>query len=251
MLSCKVTNSMPLFGRSFGTCRKNKTYLGARHCKGHAEPWTMAINVYSIAKLRSILLVLILRWQALCGKFWQLRVFGMEWCLHACGSIQSTMTQDVYSFHGFSFVYGNRITWYHTRHYVPYSIGTWSELFYLPPFFLHQLWFRFCCPTLAQVVVGQLSTKGSRVASSHASFHRGLVDDGGIGGRPAMGRKGWTCFWETTNEIDEITANQVFRLPPDKAKRMLFAYDFEYLIVWNGEILWNVRTLQVSEVSIS
>lgn len=31
-------------------------------------------------------------------------------------------------------------------------------------FFLHLLWFRFCCPTLAQVFVGQLSTKGSRVA---------------------------------------------------------------------------------------
>lgn len=97
--------------------------------------------------------------------------------------------------------------------------------------------------------------KGSRVAGrSHASFHRGLVDDGGIGGRPAMGRKGplMDLFLRDHQWNRRNNSKPSFSATSWQGwNGCLFAYDFEYLIVWNGEILWNVRTLQVSEVSIS
>lgn len=160
MLSCKVTNSMPLFGRSFGTCRKNKTYLGARHCKGHAEPWTMAINVYSIAKLRSILFVLILRWQALCGKCsdsyeflaWNdacmlVDRFKVPWHRMFIASMGSVLFMETGS---------HDITRGITFHIL---LERGQNCFIYRLFFLHLLWFRCWCPTLAQVFVGQLSTK--------------------------------------------------------------------------------------------
>ena len=96
--------------------------------------------------------------------------------------------------------------------------------------------------------------KGSRVAGrSYASFHRGLVDDGGIGGRPAMGRKGplMDLFLRDHQWNRRNNSKPSFSATSWQGwNGCLFAYDFEYLIVWNGEILWNVRTLQVSEVSL-